>query len=731
MIKEWHTAQSLAKLKLKGLPKTERAFQIKAKNGAWKKRNRAVGKGYEYHISNLPDDARIELVEKSVGTTNLSKINVYADAFVDAPEKVKITNDDRRNARIIILTLFDQYLDASKIGVCKAYDSFIQLYKSEGNQSDSDLVPDWVYGTYPDFTFRTLCEWRKLRMNNNAFSALGTKYGNRKGTSILSRAEDGEVATYITTLITTKSHLTCGHIRDLVRNKFGRELSILDAKTNKQKEIPLPKIRAFERFVSSWKSENKDMLLKLTDPDAYKNKHLVAYGKADAGITEVNQRWEIDASPVDAFCTDGRYNLYALIDVYSRRTIFMVSKTPCTEASLLIIRKAIKAWGVPECIKTDNGADFISKRFQTALISMQIRQEMCTPFSPEQKPFVERVIGTLQRDLMPTLPGFVGHNVADRKKIEAVKAFSQRLGEKDKEAFAIQMTSEQLQGHLDNWAQSKYEHTIHTGIKMTPFERANSCTAPVKTINNDRALDLLLAPIASGEGWRTVTKKGLRVDSGQFIAPELALYIGKQVFVRHDPSDMGLIYVYDDQQKFVCEALDPERRGIDRNEVSAMAKAKQSADMKEKTAEIKRIARGIKPEHMINDYLHHHIEESKNVTSFPKKSEAHTSIGLEEAAKAISKPETPTENTITERQEAIRDSILKANEERKPVQSIFHDEKKAQFIRAVNLEKREAAGQRMNEKDFRWLQGYRETPAYRSQKRALEHFGSSYIEEEL
>lgn len=102
-----------------------------------------------------------------------------------------------------------------------------------------------------------------------------------------------------------------------------------------------------------------------------------------------------------------------------------------------MIRKGILTWGVPAAIKSDNGSDFVSYRFQQALLSLGIEHRVCTPFTPEAKPHVERVIGTMQRDLMPMLPGFVGHSVADRKKIEARKTFAARLGEDRKKLFNV------------------------------------------------------------------------------------------------------------------------------------------------------------------------------------------------------------------------------------------------------------------------------------------------------
>src|SRR5690606_6465766 len=91
-------------------------------------------------------------------------------------------------------------------------------------------------------------------------------------------------------------------------------------------------------------------------------------------------------------------------------------------------------------------------------------------------------------------------------------------------------------------------------------------------IDDERALDMLLAEAPDTEGIRTVGKKGLRVENTHFIAPELGAYVGERVHVRLDPADMGRIIVYTLDMKFICVAVAPEREGIDRREIGIAAK---------------------------------------------------------------------------------------------------------------------------------------------------------------
>ncbi len=559
MIKQWFTAQELLELGLTGMPGTKRGINWKATEESWPLRERLYGRGggIEYHISALPTDIRIELVEKlaDVSPAALDMENsIFADAALAASER-------RRDARVLVLKGFAIFKAESTLPEVKAMAAFTQLYNLRGLPA----LPGWVYETYPSITWPTMRRWFEAREKQD-FSAFGGKYGNRAGTGFLDTAKCGEIKAFVQALIVKNAHFSAEHIRDAVCAKFGNEID------GRQ----LPDIRTFRRFIAGWKAQNADLYTKMTDPDAFKNRYSAAAGRADAGIVRLNQLWEIDASPADVLLNDGRHSIYAVIDVWSRRMKAFVTKTPRSEAALVLIRHAIMDWGVPENIKTDNGKDFVSRRFTVSVEMLGINQEVTPPFSPERKPHIERGIGTLQRDLMPLLPGFIGHNVADRKQIEARKAFAQRLGESEEKAFAVGLTATEMQAYLDDWCANRYQHKPHSGLDgQTPFTRAASWPQAIRRIENERGLDLLLAPLASGESTRIVTKKGIKIENVHFFDAALARFIGQTVFVRHDPVDLGSIYVFSDAgaSQFICRAVNMALEGATQG-MLAQAKAR-------------------------------------------------------------------------------------------------------------------------------------------------------------
>lgn len=98
-------------------------------------------------------------------------------------------------------------------------------------------------------------------------------------------------------------------------------------------------------------------------------------------MERLNQRWEIDSTKGDVMLADGkRHNVVAIIDVYSRRPVYHVSRSSSATAVAACLRKALLAWGVPEILVTDNGSDYVSRHIKGALIGLGIEQRIAPPF---------------------------------------------------------------------------------------------------------------------------------------------------------------------------------------------------------------------------------------------------------------------------------------------------------------------------------------------------------------
>lgn len=700
MIKTAYTTREIAGLSLTGWPSTRQGIEKRAKAERWPSQPRiGAGGGYEFPFATLPPALQQAIMAHSAAAS------AQPQGTIAAPERVE---DKRFLARAAIVTEFKAYCRRYQLTQSQAEVGFIALYIAQKGSGAAVPFPRWLFDIYPSFSAASLRLWRTKQPQD-----LKDGYGNRKGQSILARAEGGKVASAIEAIICERQLMNAGHIRDLIRIDFGTALQ-LDGR-----EVPLPKIRAFERYINGWKEANPMLYERAINPDGWKSKYMLALGKNDGGIDRLNQRWEIDASPMDVLCKDGRYLIYALIDVWSRRLMIHVSRTATTEGSLALVRRACLEWGMPESIRTDNGSDFTSYRFKEALLHLGVEQVISGPFSPWKKAFVERVIKTFQHKFAPTMPGFIGHSVADRKKIEGVKSFADNLGAGTDAKFRVELTHEELQAHINNWVEGQYHHQPHSGLDgLTPLVRMSQSNVKPRMVADIRALDILLAPVA---GVRRVGKEGLRVDGAPFWHNDLILYAGKDVYVRHDPDDMGRIYVFDLDNKFLCEAVNFDRLGADRAAASKAAKSMQRRVINEELAEIKKTARReYSPGKVAEKFLSDNARAAAKVKPFPKRTEEYTTPSIDEAARAGRKEPVKAERNV--REDARHAAFIKDFNE---FQQQSGQSQKSDIDRwkerASDIEKRLAAGQTLNDVDDKWINAMKKMYWYGAWKNAEAH----------
>lgn len=320
--------------------------------------------------------------------------------------------------------------------------------------------------------------------------------------------------------------------------------------------------------------------------------------------------------------------------------LVVVARTPRTVTHCTALRLALLLWGVPTEILTDNGQDYQSTHFKRALLALGIQHRTTNPFSPEEKPHVERAIGTLNHSILELLPHFVGHSVAERKAIEARRTFADRLARKGElvdfgELGIEAMTAEAMQARINTWIAGVYEQRTHAGLGRSPFAQAASWSGEVRRIADERSLDLLLARPADG-GQRTLQKKGIRLDGTWFQAPELArIDVGSVVDVYETP-DLGRIVVYF-RKNFVCIAEAAERTGADRQQIARKASEIKREFLAEQRRRQKAETKGLAP---TAEVLERHLADQAAaagklvVGDFGKTATAHTSHGLTEAGKA-------------------------------------------------------------------------------------------------
>lgn len=206
------------------------------------------------------------------------------------------------------------------------------------------------------------------------------------------------------------------------------------------------------------------------------------------------------------------------------------------------------AYGIPHTLVVDNGREFIGKDLEDSCHSLGITLRPLPVRSPELKPAVERIFGTINTGLFHKLPGTTFSNIGQRGNYDSVKNATITLTELDK-LIHIHL--------LDIYAES-----LNRGLQGIPARRWEDVTRDgffPRVPKDPNDLLISLGRIA----YRTIQKYGVEFESLRYNAPELSQLRtrmndeagrlhdnwserkGKQVKIKYHPGDMSRIYVYD------------------------------------------------------------------------------------------------------------------------------------------------------------------------------------------
>ncbi|MEO5332130.1 MAG: Mu transposase C-terminal domain-containing protein [Magnetococcus sp. YQC-5] len=548
MSRVWLTTGEIAEC----LSITRQAVDLRIQEQCWRRpewegkywrRREGMGGGCEYHRMLLPQGRRDDF-------------QVTPDVDLERQQAVvkPLTKNEtkRLDTRLFVLDLLDDFIETLKLKQVDGEVNFVKLYNAN-NTGRLDIPAD-IRATLPTLSLATLRRWRREKRDLGIAAMVG-RYGPRRGADIWNCCEP--LRTLVIGLITTLPHAGGKLAYELALARMGEQVESINPKDGSKVMRPLPSMREFQRFIQRFKKENAALFAMATNPDKFKGSFRMAAGRMYDGIVRRNQLWEFDASPADCLCLDGRYSLYVMIDIFSRWIKVRVTKTPKSAAALLLMRDCILDWGVPEELKTDNGSDFTSRHFTDVVRRMGIKQSLYNAGKPEEKAGIERVIGTIQHSFMEMQPGYIGHSVADRKQIEARKAFLDRLGVSDDKMFCVEMTHDVLQTKINEWIEKKYIFEPHAGLGgKTPFDVRTAFRGAITRIEGEGVLDHLLLPPPDGKETRTITSKGIRVNGIDYNHGAMSLIVGQDVHVRLDPDDLGRIYVYrGDPWEFVSPSI--------------------------------------------------------------------------------------------------------------------------------------------------------------------------------
>ncbi len=447
----------------------------------------------------------------------------------------------------------------------------IKKYEARENGETMESFLGSLGGKYKEMNFsrRQFLRWVQLVRNTPPQKSPLLKLIDKRGVSEKKKGVNDEILKEIERMILEKPHRQTRAIYRYLQKEH--------------KDIP--SYETIRNYVKEWKKEKYLLFEFAKNPDKAVGKYRPAGGNMSEAISFCNELWELDATPADVICADGkRYTLSAALDVFSRRVVIVVEETSNYTTLAKVLRKGIKRFGVPVAVKTDNGKDYTSNNFAFACSRLRINQLLTPPFSGYAKPHVERFFKTLSHELFEELDGYIGHNVADRGALQSQKMFSHKLesiaqwreryknGDEFAGRFALKkenhgvdvgvpLSVDELRMWIDKWIEV-YESRTHSGIKTSPMAKWKSDTQPVKTVSDERMLDILLGFSIK----RTIRKKGVEWNGVIYFHEEMADKVGSEVWLLSD-DDMGKVYVYDIEMNYLFTALNPEYHNVSRSHI--------------------------------------------------------------------------------------------------------------------------------------------------------------------
>lgn len=281
-------------------------------------------------------------------------------------------------------------------------------------------------------------------------------------------------------------------------------------------------------------------------------------------VKHILERVEVDHTVLDIILVDkdtdktnSRPTLTLIIDVYSRYILGVyIGFEPASQVSVMrAMRQAIlpkvmtheqfkdvhsewKAFGKPATLICDNGLEFHSKMLKHFCGELGIDLQYCPRRDPRYKGVVERVIGTLNRQVCHTLPGTTFSNVEQRKDYKSEQKAC--------------ITLEQLQNLIYRWIVDIYHQQIHRVTKQAPASMWKEGLQVVEPLLPESVHQLNM--LMTKEDRRTLTHKGIEIYNQFYNSAALRILRERkaenyEVTVYTDSENIGFIWVYDDVQE--------------------------------------------------------------------------------------------------------------------------------------------------------------------------------------
>ena len=349
---------------------------------------------------------------------------------------------------------------------------------------------------------------------------------------------------------------------------------------------PLFSLNTLNRFLDSYLKANSLEYTLITygsdKTDSYKEP---TYGMQRDLYTLPNQLWQIDSSPLDAIVLDSedkqiRPSILSIIDVYSGRSIAILSETSDSNAVVRLMWKAFESMGKPQAIQFDNGKDYLSNKVQGLLEGLNIKFVRSAAYKGKAKAVVERRFRTIQGSYIAALSSYIGRNVSERTARESQTPKRER---KSKDALGNPIKTQQkhiidfeiakvlLEEAVEFWNIDRVSRRWSKAQGKSPMDLWSE--ASFQKINVEYTQFLLYAEKSKA---RVMGKNCIEMRPYSYV-PTQYIEAGSKVLVRKNINASNEAFVFNEKGEFICKAYDRKANPLTQEQLKTISKEYKSA----------------------------------------------------------------------------------------------------------------------------------------------------------
>jgi len=519
--------------------------------------------------SRAPQRSSVLSNEAPIAPAENNSFDERSKAHIDEP---------RRDTNLAVLYAFETFRrETLERGARFPTESLKAQFISAFNARDPQLdLPPSIYEERLKLSKRTL-----ERLLGNGGMAL--KRGRRRGSGRFQR--DSQIMGFIQSrLFSRPNHVTATAI----------EFDIANAGNFAAK----PSRATIRRVMRAVKKLPE--FLALRNPDKFRSRFGARLGKAYANVSAFNELLQMDGTSCEVLIIVGgklvRFQILVLVDCFSGLIKISVAPSESGDACARLLRLWIIERALPRTIVTDNGSGWRNRRIVRVLRDVGINIIFLPAHRPELKGLVEAAIKVITHQLFERLPGFAGHNVAQKQAIQNERSFAERFGESARTVFSVGLDLPAFTARC-----SDFENILNNRVNSRTgrVPEADAIAAALMARHPDeRALDALLG---AGDG-RLIGPDGIRWKGGLFLPrQEFAAAYGAKIGRRGlvlEGEDAGRLILYSESpegRRFVAICENESSLGHSRRAIAIAAKTAQREFIAQSGADARRLIREMRP----------------------------------------------------------------------------------------------------------------------------------------